>query len=357
MKKYLNWLPVLGMLLVAIGCTDDLTGVDDITPGNLSEEIRDFIDANYSDYRIDDAHIEDYCNDNQVYEIELEDGPGPDIDLYFSLDNEFLFAAIEISVDDLPQAVLDAIAAEFPGYTIGDDDGDDDDVERLIFADGTVQFEVELESNDDDDFDVIFDVDGNIICRDSNSDDDDDDRNDDSNSDDDDDDDRNDDSSSDDDDDSDDGDDDDDNDSDDDSSSDDDDDGNNSNVPQSIFDYVSANYSGYDIESVETDDLCDDTVVYEVELEDGPGPDVDLYFNLNGDFLFEAKEISASALPDAVLTAIAAEFPGYEIEDDDTERFKLADGSLQYSVKLERDSGSDVEVVFDANGNIVCKDD
>ena len=170
-----------------------------------------------------------------------------------------------------------------------------------------MQYEVRIEKNDDD-IKLVLDATGNILCKN-------------------------------------------------DSSSSSNDNGNNSGqVPDNIMGYINANYSGYDVDSFEKEDLCDNSVVYEVELEDGPGPDVDLYFTLSGEFLFAATEISESDLPEAVKAAIESDFSSFSIEDDKVERFEMADGSLQYEVELESDE-DDVEVIFDAAGNVVCKDD
>ncbi len=304
MKKLFNCLSLLGLFLLISGCFN--TSDDDLNLDDLPIEIDAYIRANYSGYRIDDIETERLCDGSVVWEVELEDGPGPDLELYFALDGTFLFALREISVRNLPAAVLAAIASEFPGYEI-----DDDDAERLEFPDGSFQYLVELEPRSGSDIDVIFDANGNVICR-----EDDDDRDDDHN-------------------------------------------GNDgsSSVSAIITNYVRTNYPGYHIDDIETERLCDGSVVWEVELEDGPGPDLELYFALDGTFLFALREISVRNLPAAVLAAIASEFPGYEIDDDDAERLEFPDGSFQYLVELEPRSGSDIDVIFDANGNVICRED
>lgn len=330
MKKFLNFLPLLGMLLLT-GCDDSIFGGDDgtsINPSDLAADITEFIKGNYSGYNIESIHIEDVC-DVQYYEIELEDGPGPDIELYFTMDEMFAFTAMDIPEAALPQAVLDAIAQEFSNYSI-----DQDDIEEFELADGSLQYEVELELNGDSDLEVVFNADGTIFCQDnSGSDDDDkDDDNSDDNS--------NDDNSN-----------------DDNSNSDSNDDNNPGGLTASMSEYIQNNYPGYKVEDVEFEDICDDVRYYEVELEDGPGPDIDLYFTLDEVFAFAATEVSKSVLPQAVLDAIAQQFSGYEIDDDKVQQFELADGSLQFEVELEKDSGSDLEIVFNADGSIFCQDD
>ncbi len=312
-------LPLLALLITFSSC--DIFGDDEddfrpnISPSDLPVEARDYIDDNYDDYDIENAELEDYCDDIPAIEVELEDGPGPDVDLYFDLDGKFLFAAVEITLDDLPDAVIAAIENDFADYRIGDDD--DDDIERFEFADGSLRYEVELEplNGDGDDIDIVFNADGTIFCTD---DDDDDDSEDDNGS---------------------------------------NDGAGDDNLPQSVRDFINDNYGSYDIESVEKEDICDDQEFYEVELEDGNGPDVDLYFSLDWEFIFAATEISEDDLPDAVIATIETDFSSYDIDDDDIEQYEFADGSLQFKVELESDSGDDVEIVFDENGGTVCRED
>lgn len=337
MKKPLNWILSMGIMISFSSCFNP-PGDGSFNPGDLPDGVIEFISENYAGYRLDDIHTEDICNDSILIKVELEDGPSQDVDLYFSLEGTFLFAAIEVSENDLPEAVRSAIATTFSGYSIDNDD--DDAVMRFEFPDGSFQYEVELERTSGSDLEVIFDAAGNILCQDDRRSDDDD-GNDDNGG----------------------------NGSDDDNGGDDnggnnggDDNGGNNGgngLSESISNYVRTNYPGYHIDDSHNEDLCDRSIVLKVELEDGPGPDIDLYFTLEGIFLFAAKEISPSDLPGAVRTAIATQFPGYELEDDNTERYEFPDGSRQYKVELERasGSGSDIEVIFDTNGNVVCKKD
>lgn len=125
-------------------------------------------------------------------------------------------------------------------------------------------------------------------------------------------------------------------------------------LPEAVQDFLATNYTGYEVESVDQEDICDDQPVYELELEDGPGPDLELYFDLDWAFLFAATEVTADELPAAVLATIAADYSDYEIEDE-VERWDWADGSVSFAVDLEEDE-DDLEVVFFADGSIYCVD-
>jgi uncharacterized protein YdeI (BOF family) len=249
--------------------------------------------------------------------VELEDGPGPDIDLYFDMDWNFLFQATDIANAALPSAVTASIQSQYPGYTI-----EQGSSERFDFPDGSVQYYVELESNSNNDLEVVLKADGSIVCTDTSSNDDDDDDDDDNNG-----------------------------------------NGNNGNngqsvnIPSATLDFINGNYPGFQVQGAHTEDLCDDVPVYEVELEDGPGPDIDLYFDLNWNYLFQATDIANAALPSAVTASIQSQFPGYTIEQGQSERFDFPDGSVQYYVELESNSDDDLEVVLKADGSIVCTDE
>ncbi len=306
MKKLIFVISLLSTIFATTGCNildddDDLNG----NPGQnitVPTQVQDFIATNYNGFLIDHSETEDLCGDVPVYEVELEDGPGPDIDLYFDLDWNFLFEATDIPNSALPGEVLATIQAQYPGYTI-----EPGSSERFDFPDGSVQYQVELENNSDEDVEVVLNADGSIVCT-ENSDDDDD----------------------------------------------DDDGGQTLNIPSDVLDFINSSYPGFQAQSAEQEDLCGDVTVYEVELEDGSGPDIDLYFDLDWNFLFEATDIPNAALPDEVLATIQAQYPGYTIEPGSSERFDFPDGSVQYQVELENNSDEDVEVLLNADGSIVC---
>ncbi|MFN7119479.1 MAG: hypothetical protein ACK4TA_21975, partial [Saprospiraceae bacterium] len=131
-------------------------------------------------------------------------------------------------------------------------------------------------------------------------------------------------------------------------------------LPAGVIDFINENYTGSRLDRVRIEDICDSTKVIKVELEDGSSDDVELYFSLAGDLLFTAKDIAASALPAAVRATINTQFATYVIDStgDDIERWEFADSSLQFKVKLLPRSGvgSKLEVIFNANGSVVCRD-
>ena len=83
--------------------------------------------------------------------------------------------------------------------------------------------------------------------------------------------------------------------------------------------------------------------------------DIDLYFDLDGNFLFEGDDISTASLPAAVVATLNAQYPNYNIND--AEMLTLPDGSIQYWVEVENDDDDDedeYDVVLTADGSIIC---
>lgn len=130
------------------------------------------------------------------------------------------------------------------------------------------------------------------------------------------------------------------------------------NVSTTIKNFVGSKYAGYTIYEVEKEDWCDDQQLIEVGIKNG-SKELHLVFDLNEKFLFEAKRIGEAGLPSAVANTIKTQFSAYKVKDDnDVEELTYADGSKRYYVRLRKSSGgggSDVRVMFQANGTVFCQ--
>ncbi len=124
-------------------------------------------------------------------------------------------------------------------------------------------------------------------------------------------------------------------------------------VPSPVLDFIAVHYGGRPIESVRQEEVCD-TPVYEVALDPAAGPDVDLCFDLDWNFLFQATDIPDSALPAAVLSSIQSLFLGYSLVPGDAERFDFPDGQVQYEVSLAEPDETALEVLWYADGTVAC---
>ena len=136
---------------------DDGTSSGDCLQLDLLSMVRPWLDANLGSYQIDEVECEDFCDGTTQIEVELEN---VETEYYFDLMGEFLYSLIERDTNVIPQNVLEAVESAYPGFRL-----DDDEVDVLTFADGTVAYEFEIEiGNDDDDIDLLVDEAGNILC-------------------------------------------------------------------------------------------------------------------------------------------------------------------------------------------------
>ncbi len=286
---------------------DDITGDDSSSsfdPSTLPTSIADYINTNYPNYTIEDMDNDIDCDGTSIIEVELENG-NDEIELVFDTENNLLYIATEIRTSNLPTAVTDSIAANFPNYFL------DDEADELTMADGSTRYEVELEGSQND-LEVLFAADGTLICQEVDMEDDDNDG-DDSN-----------------------------------------DDNNVDSLPTSITDYITLNYPNYSIDEAEYDMTCDSTMVIEVEIESG-NSELELTFDMSGNFLYASVEINSMSLPAAVSNSITTNFSGYTLEDDEAEELTMADGSKRYEVELES-TQNDLEVLFAADGTVICQE-
>lgn len=145
---------------------DEDFGDEHIAPGDLPANIRDFIATYFPGTTISEAEKENNGN----YEVELSN----DVELIFDANGNFLGRAEDddnddqddedIAIDDLPQAILDYLAANYPDNSIIEAEREDD---------GT--YEVTLNNG----LEILFDAEGNFLEADDHNGDDDDDSSDD----------------------------------------------------------------------------------------------------------------------------------------------------------------------------------
>lgn len=163
MKNWRKFGILLGGLLVLGSCSDDddATGneVDldaryfnadvHVSTSSLPQDILDYVTTNYPGVTIREAEIED----NNNFEIYLSNG----LELIFNQDGDFLgidddnnddFGDEYLQISEIPQNILDFIAANFPGVDI-------DEAER----ENNGNYEIELEN----DVELIFDANGNFL--------------------------------------------------------------------------------------------------------------------------------------------------------------------------------------------------
>lgn len=303
----MNYPKIFGLLLIAfaLGSTacedqiDDLLGRT-ITASSIQvvddypDPIEAFVAENYPNDPIDEVEEEIHDGSTIVYEVELESG----LELIFDENGNLLYidddyddnSDDDIDPSELPQSVIDHVSINYPGAVIVEAELDDDG------------FEVELS----DGTELYFDLNGGYEGVEEYNDDE----------------------------------------------FDDDDEIDPATLPQSVLDYIVANYPGTTIDEAELDDEDG----YEVELSDG----TELYFDLQGNYIStdyddvddyydqnEDNYIDPADLPQNVLDYIAANYPGLTIDEAE---FDDEDG---YEVELS----DDTELYFDLSGNFIGTDD
>lgn len=150
-----NALLFLVLISLCIACDKDEIKVD------LPEVIIAYLDANYSDYELEEAELETLCTGEEVYEVEIELDNDDEIELTFDMEGSLLFTEIEIEVDQLPADVLSRISTSYPNVEI-------EEAEQLNLFDDSIRYEVELEN----DIEVLIAADGAVICEEQDEDDD-----------------------------------------------------------------------------------------------------------------------------------------------------------------------------------------
>lgn len=123
-------------------------------------------------------------------------------------------------------------------------------------------------------------------------------------------------------------------------------------LPTTITDYLSENYSGYEIDESELGTMCDGTDVYEVELEDSKENEVELTFHAyTGNLLYTETEINTADLPSEVSNSIAENYANHSI--DEAEQLEMEDGTIRYEVEVSEGTTT-LNVLTEADGTIIC---
>lgn len=126
---------------------------------SLSAIIVDFITVNYPSFTIKHAELDSLCEFGGVTEVMINDSTASlRLKLAFDSSDTFLLIAERSLLTDVPQAVIDAIALNYPAYTSRDR------CEKFTLAAGNIQFNIYLR-NGQTRLSVIFNEDGTVVCE------------------------------------------------------------------------------------------------------------------------------------------------------------------------------------------------
>jgi hypothetical protein len=126
---------------------------------SLSVTIVDFITVNYPSFTIKHAELDSICQFGTVTEVMINDSTASlRLKIAFDSSNAFLFFGERALFTDVPQAVIDAIALNYPAYTSRDR------CEKFTLAAGNIQFKIYL-TDGQTRLSVIFNEDGTVVCE------------------------------------------------------------------------------------------------------------------------------------------------------------------------------------------------
>ena len=126
MKKLLSIL-FLATTVCFTACNDD----DDSPKYQLSENIKNYITANYPG-----AVITDYDKERNYIDVDIVVG-NEKKELYFSTGDQWQRTEWDVRIAELPEAVVNAVQAQYPDYRIDDAD--------YVQVPGEEYYEIEIE--------------------------------------------------------------------------------------------------------------------------------------------------------------------------------------------------------------------
>ncbi len=123
-----------------------------------------------------------------------------------------------------------------------------------------------------------------------------------------------------------------------------------------VLPWLDDNVGNYDIDDIQCDDWCEETLLIQLELEDVTEA---FYFEMDGTFLHTTLDASVIDLPAAVLIAFADLHPDYVLtdEEDDIDRMEFPDASSAFRIKFRPHlfNNGRAKLVIAEDGSILCE--
>jgi len=284
---------------------DCLLAGQELHKSNYPAVVTNYVQTNLSNARIDDVTL---FSDNGTitYKVELKNETILVLDAAGNLLAQGF--ETELTIINIPQAIKDTIATSYPNQTI-------EEAEKGWTHTGQEVIGVELRN----DTELLFDLNGTLLCTEQDQGNNDGGYNNDH---------------------------------------DDDDVKLPTDLKALVEDYLATNFPGYILKEADLKSLCNGTPVAVATLKDANGMKRKAYFalDLNITLLQTSTKILSTALPAAVLNTISSTYPNLTL-DKDAKLIELPDGTLQYEVELESNGNStDLDVILAADGTVVCQE-
>lgn len=130
----------------------------EISVDKLPAGIKEFIYKNYTGYAIINAASDPLCQGGDAIDVAVTKSGAPNLSLIFKPEGAFVQQEEDVDITTAPDKVRDVITAKYADYKAGDQ------IEKLILADKTVQYLVDL-SKGTYTKEVIFSINGVVVCE------------------------------------------------------------------------------------------------------------------------------------------------------------------------------------------------
>ena len=124
----------------------------------LPTGVSEFVTKNYPGYQIKSAASDPLCRGGDAIDVVITKSGEPNLSAIFRPDGQFVQQEEDVSLSTAPQKVSDVLTTKYSGYTA------DKQIEKLILADKTVQYLVDLTKGNLSK-EVIFNAEGSVMCE------------------------------------------------------------------------------------------------------------------------------------------------------------------------------------------------
>ncbi len=124
----------------------------------LPAGVKEFVEQNYPGYKIINAASDPLCQGGDAIDVAVTKNGSANLSLIFTPNGHFVQQEQDVPLSTAPGKISDALKSKYSGYAA------DKQIEKLILADKTVQYLVDLKK-DKVAKEVIFNADANVVCE------------------------------------------------------------------------------------------------------------------------------------------------------------------------------------------------
>lgn len=128
------------------------------TVANLPAGVKEFVSKNYSGYTIVSAASDPLCGGSPAVDVAIKKTGAANLSLIFKPDGSYVQQEEDVPLSTASAKIRSALKTKFGNYTAGSQ------IEKLTLADKSIQYQMDLK-NSKNTKEVIFTVDGNVVCE------------------------------------------------------------------------------------------------------------------------------------------------------------------------------------------------